>query len=58
MAGDSSRRKRRGRRTYSDELKTEAVQMVLNGHRADPCACRRRFLPIVILPFQAPASAR
>jgi transposase len=35
MAGNSSRRKRRGRRVYSDELKAEAVQMVLDGHRAE-----------------------
>ncbi len=34
MAGNSSRRKRRGRRVYSDELKGEAVQMLLDGHRA------------------------
>jgi len=31
MAGNSSRRKRGGRRVYSDELKAEAVQMVLDG---------------------------
>jgi transposase len=35
MAGNSSRRKRRGRRVYSDELKGEAVQMLLDGHRAE-----------------------
>jgi transposase len=34
MAGNSSRRKRRGRRVYTDELKGEAVQMLLDGHRA------------------------
>jgi transposase-like protein len=34
MAGNSSRRKRRTRRVYSDELKAEAVQMMLDGHRA------------------------
>ena len=34
MAGNSSRRKRRDRRVYSDELKGEAVQMLLDGHRA------------------------
>ena len=38
MAGNSSRRKRRGRRVYSDELKTEAVQMLLDGHRAESVA--------------------
>ena len=38
MAGNSSRRKRRGRRVYSDELKAEAVQMVLDGHRAESVA--------------------
>jgi len=38
MAGNSSRRKRRGRRVYSDELKAEAVQMVLDGHRAEAVA--------------------
>lgn len=38
MAGKSSRPKRRGRRAYSDELKAEAVQMVLDGHRAESVA--------------------
>jgi transposase len=38
MAGNSSRRKRRSRRVYSDELKAEAVQMVLDGHRAESVA--------------------
>ena len=33
MTGNSSRRKRRGRRVYDDELKGEAVQMLLDGHR-------------------------
>ena len=35
MARKSTRKKRpAGRRTYSDELKTEAVQMMLDGHSA------------------------
>ncbi len=35
MARKSSRRKSRtGRRVYSDELKAEAVQMLLDGHSA------------------------
>ena len=38
MAGKSNRRKRRGRRAYSDELKGEAVQMLLDGHRAESVA--------------------
>jgi transposase len=38
MAGNSSRRKRSGRRVYSDELKAEAVQMLLDGHRAGSVA--------------------
>ena len=38
MAGKSSRKKRRGRRVYSDELKAEAVQMLLEGHRAEAVA--------------------
>jgi len=38
MTGKSSRRKRRGRRVYSDELKAEAVQMVLDGHGAESVA--------------------
>ena len=36
MARKSSRRKTRtGRRVYSDELKAEAVQMLLDGHSAE-----------------------
>ena len=36
MTGKSSRRKSRtGRRIYSDELKAEAVQMLLDGHNAE-----------------------
>ncbi len=36
MARKSSRRKSRtGRRVYSDELKAEAVQMLLDGHSAE-----------------------
>ena len=31
----STRRKRRTRRVYSDELKSEAVQMLLDGHSAE-----------------------
>ena len=38
MAGNSSRRKRRGRRVYREELKGEAVQMLLDGHRAESVA--------------------
>jgi transposase len=38
MAGNSSRKKRRGRRVYTEELKNEAVQMVLDGHRAESVA--------------------
>ena len=38
MAGNSSRRKHRGRRVYSDELKGEAGQMLLDGHRAESVA--------------------
>ena len=38
MAGNSSRRKRCGRGVYSDELKAEAVQMLLEGHRAQSVA--------------------
>jgi len=38
MTGNSSRRKRRGRRVYSDEMKAEAVQMVLDGQRAESVA--------------------
>jgi transposase len=35
MTGKPSRRKRRaGRRSYNDELKAEAVQMLLDGHSA------------------------
>lgn len=32
MTAKSSRRKRSGRRVYDDELKGEAVQMLLDGH--------------------------
>ena len=35
MKGKSSRKKRR---TYSEELKAEAVQMLLDGHRAESVA--------------------
>ena len=38
MAKKPARRKRRGRRTYSDDLKAEAVQMLLDGHTADSVA--------------------
>ena len=38
MAGNSTRRKRRGRRVCDDELKAEAVQMLLDGHRAESVA--------------------
>ena len=38
MSGNSRRRKRRGRRVYRDELKEEAVQMLLDGHRAESVA--------------------
>ena len=39
MARKSSRRKARtGRRVYSDELKAEAVQMLLDGHSAESVA--------------------
>lgn len=34
MAKKASRRKRPTRRRYSDEMKAEAVQMVLDGHSA------------------------
>jgi transposase len=34
MAKKPARRKRRARRTYSDEMKAEAVQMLLDGHSA------------------------
>lgn len=37
MTGNSSRRKR-GRRGYDDELKGEAVQMLLDGHSAEAVA--------------------
>jgi len=37
MAGNSSRRKR-GRRVYDEELKSEAVQMLLDGHSAEAVA--------------------
>jgi transposase len=38
MAGNSRRGKRGGRRVYSDEFKGEAVQMLLDGHRAEAVA--------------------
>ena len=39
MTRKSNRKKRRsGRRSYRDELKAEAVQMLLDGHRADSVA--------------------
>ena len=39
MAKKGSRRNRRtGRRSYSGELKAEAVQMLLDGHRAESVA--------------------
>lgn len=38
MAKKPSRRKRRARRTYSDELKAEAVQMLFDGHSAESVA--------------------
>jgi transposase len=38
MVGNSSRRRRRGRRGYSDELNAEAIQIVLDGHRAESVA--------------------
>lgn len=38
MTGNLSRRKRGGRRVYGDELKGEAVQMLLDGHSAEAVA--------------------
>mgnify|MGYP000034905698 CR=1 FL=1 len=38
MTANSSRRKRGGRRVYDDELKGEAVQMLLDGHSAEVVA--------------------
>ena len=38
MAKKSSRRKRRTRRSYSEELKAEAVHMLLDGHSAQSVA--------------------
>jgi len=39
MSKKASRRKSRtGRRVYGDELKAEAVQMLLDGHRAESVA--------------------
>ena len=38
MARKSSPQKRAGRRVYSEELKAEAVQMLLDGHRAESVA--------------------
>ena len=34
MGKEVNRRKRRGRRNYSEDLKAEAVQMLLDGHSA------------------------
>jgi len=49
MAGNSSRRKRRGRRVYSDELKGEAVQMLLDGHRAESVAANLGLTSVSLL---------
>jgi transposase-like protein len=38
MSAKSNRRKRGGRRAYDDELKGEAVQMLLDGHSAEAVA--------------------
>jgi|SRR5271163_3654464 len=38
MSGDSRRRKRGGRRVYNEELKSEAVQMLLDGQSAEAVA--------------------
>jgi transposase len=38
MTGNSSRRKRSARRVYGEELKGEAVQMLLDGHSAEAVA--------------------
>lgn len=38
MPENSTRRKRRKRRTYGDDLKAEAVQMLLDGHSASSVA--------------------
>jgi len=38
MTGNSSRRKRCARRMYGEELKGEAVQMLLDGHSAEAVA--------------------
>ena len=38
MARKSSGRNGRGRRRYSDDLKSEAVQMLLDGHSAESVA--------------------
>ena len=38
MTGNSSRRKRGARRVYDDELKGEAVQMLLDGHSPEAVA--------------------
>jgi transposase len=38
MTANSSRGKRHARRVYDDELKSEAVQMLLDGHSAESVA--------------------
>jgi len=38
MTGNASRRKRRARRVYDEELKGEAVQMLRDGHSAEAVA--------------------
>ena len=38
MAKKPTRKKRRGRRQYDDDLKAEAVQMLLDGHTAKSVA--------------------
>ena len=56
MTANSSRRKRRGRRVYDDELKGEAVQMLLDGHSAEAVARESRpqqRQPVVPLEGQA-----
>jgi transposase len=49
MAQKSSRPKRRGRRVYSDELKGEAVQMLLDGHPAASVASNLGLASVGIL---------
>jgi len=51
MARNSSRGKRRSRRVYTDELEAEAVQMVLDGHRAESVA-KNLGLGSVNLPYR------